>query len=416
MFRKCSAVIWLLRFPTWCRNRQVSTIQLVQKAVEMPFVMQRQIPVIAKTHWNSGGDRDFVHEWGCRCASCLETARNNHPDRREGRGGLTGRDATTYTNGAKEGGDATGGVYCRDCYGVKRVPREHVSEQIAEWIMDVMVSQSSQTEPMMKVVQTVRDEPDTRSPEAQGENALQQERIVESDDGCWRLGGGQKSTDAKKGKQDKQEQTDWEETGRISKDMGRQSTKNKVDKKMTEETKNVDVMWKRDVRSTGRCRRTCKFIALWFTSASGNSLDSWQCYFLCTDKLLMSCSSWRQHQVVCASRFHAGYVWKSRFQSGGILLNERFLRRIFMWISLHETQNQHQILRVRTKNLVKICMTILAEKSETERVITYCSEMSVHPEKRHADIIRHVVIRATGMFPLNEISKNKFEPTLCWTP
>ena len=57
-----------------------------------------------------------------------------------------------------------------------------MSEQIAEWIMDV--PQSSQTESLMKVVQTARDEPDTRSPEAQGENALQQERIVESDDGC----------------------------------------------------------------------------------------------------------------------------------------------------------------------------------------------------------------------------------------
>ena len=43
---------------------------------------------------------------------------------------------------------------------------------------------------------------------------------------------------------------DWEDLGRHG--MTAQK-KNKVDKKMTEETKNVDVMWVCDVRSTGRC-------------------------------------------------------------------------------------------------------------------------------------------------------------------
>ena len=47
--------------------------------------------------------------------------------------------------------------------GVKRVPHERVTDQIVELIRDVMVSR----EAVKKIVQTVHDEPDTWSPEAQ---------------------------------------------------------------------------------------------------------------------------------------------------------------------------------------------------------------------------------------------------------
>ena len=64
----------------------------------------------------------------------------------------------------------------------RKIEVPQVLEQIMKSITDGMEPQISQTEVMKNIVHTARDEPDTWSPEADGENALEENRIIESDD------------------------------------------------------------------------------------------------------------------------------------------------------------------------------------------------------------------------------------------
>ena len=194
------------------KTREVSQTQHIDKIAEVPVMMQRQIPMSAKVQKTVEMPQvqyiDEAVDVTIAMQTLVPTAQTSQKREEvpqvQYRHKLIDvpvvlkRQETTIQSKAK-----TLNVFRTSCFdrGVdvpdavqqhtlmdqkvqRKIEVAQVLEQIVKPIMDGMVPQISQTEVMKKIVQTVRDKPDTWSRKTEEKNALEENRIIECDDRC----------------------------------------------------------------------------------------------------------------------------------------------------------------------------------------------------------------------------------------
>ena len=178
---------------------QVPQAQIVEPVPVAQFMTQDVVVPVARPYRAADHDADGWKDSGrfCRCASGVETPRDNHSDKRE--------DVERYSDVVfRSWGRRTGCGAATDACD---------SEDTKE------------TEVKKKIVQTVLDEPKTWSPEAKGEIAQEKDRVVERGDGyidCW------VEVYRKRTRASQREPSKSKQSGRTSEGAGRQGKENKV--------------------------------------------------------------------------------------------------------------------------------------------------------------------------------------------
>ena len=115
---------------------------------------------------------------------------------------------------------------------VSQSSRTEVVKKIRETGQVTRMIEGPQLLAMKKIVQTVRDEPETKSPEAEGENELEKDRIVESDVGC---ADGSMEVKSRRTRTSQGKPNENEQSWRTSNSAGRQSKENKASKEQRDE-------------------------------------------------------------------------------------------------------------------------------------------------------------------------------------